>query len=115
MNDTQIIIIVIGILRQALNGMGLNDVQILQDFQPTQQGIPESRVVYIHKLTPKRYGHPGERPVYNSNTDVFDVTEEFWRVVPWQISTRAQQNPEDLTGLTASDLADTVADILQIP
>lgn len=114
MNDTQVIILLIQILRQALDGMGLNDVQILQDFQPTQQGIPEARVVYIHKLTPKRYGHPIETPVYNSNTGEFDVTEGFWRVVPWQISTRAQQDPEDLTGLTAADLADTVADILQM-
>lgn len=114
MNDTQVIIIVIGILRQALDSMGLNDVLILQDYQPTQQGVPEARVVYLHKLNTPRYGHPIKKSVYNSTTGEFDVNESFWRVPSWQVSTRAQQDPEDLTGLTSSDLADTVADILQM-
>lgn len=113
MNDTQVIIKLIEILRAGLDGLGLTDVLILQAYQPTQQGVPEDRVVYIHKIATPRYGHPIEKSVYNESNDNFDVNETFWRTPSWQFSARAQQEPDDLTGLTASDLADTVADILQ--
>lgn len=115
MNDTQVIIILRAILRAALDAEGFSDVEILQNYQPRQQGVPEGRVIYIHKLPVRRYGHPQESNVYNAMTEDFTTTQTFWRLPVFQVNARAQQDPAAVNPVTASDLVETVADILQLP
>ena len=115
MNDTQVIIALIAIIRAALDAQGLSDVLILQNYQPTQQGVPEGRVIYIHKLPAVRYGHPQEKNVYNEMDENFTTTHTFIRLASFQVNARVQQDPSDLNTITSSDLVDTVADILQLP
>lgn len=113
MNETQVITIVIAILRARLDAMNLNDVQILQKFQPQQQGVPPGRVIYLHKINNHRYGHPAKRDIYDSDSGDFDTEEEFIRLVTYQVDARAQRNPSDLNALTSCDLVEIAADILQ--
>lgn len=115
MNDTQVIMAIIAILRPALNAEGFSDVQILQNYQPTQQGIPEGRVIYIHKAVNHRYGFPQEKSVYSDAEENFTTTHTFTRLVTFQVNARAQQDPSDLSTVTAGDLVETVADIMQLP
>ena len=113
MNDNQILALIISILDAGLATLNMSSVEVLQNYQATQQGIPEGDAIYIHKLPEKRYGSPQELSTFNESTNVVDQTTTFYRVTTWQIATRAQQDPSNVSALTASDLADTVADILQ--
>ena len=115
MNDNQVIIIVIGILNAALIDQGVTGVIVQQGYQPTPEGVPEQDVIILHKVLSHRYGHPGESDKFNEVTGVFDHKDIFWRDVTWQVNARAQQDPSDMTSMTASDLIDLVADILQLP
>ena len=115
MNDTQVFIILKGIIDAALTAAGFTDVVVAQNYQPTQQGVPEGRVIYIHKLPSVRYGHPHEENAYNDGNSNFDTTHSFIRLNAFQVNARAQQDPNDLNSMTASDLLQFVADTLQLP
>lgn len=114
MNDNQVIIQLIGAIEAGLTLFNIENVEVLQGYQPTQQGIPEGDAIFIHKIPSRHYGHPKEKNVYNQETGQFDQTREFIRLSKWQINARAQQRPDDIMGLTASDLVEAVADILNM-
>ena len=115
MNDNDILMIVIGLIRTALTAMGapLDAVTVSQKYQPTLAGTPEPPALFIHKILTERYGHPGRRSTYDNANDNFDYQESIWRVPTFQISGLAQQDPAMLTQLTASDIVEVAADILQ--
>lgn len=115
MNDNDVLRIIIGIIRTALGNMGdaFSTISVEQKYQPTQTGTPEPPAVFIHKVLTDRYGHPGRRSVFNTGNDNFDYEESIWRVPTFQISGLSQQDPASTTQLTASDIVETVADILQ--
>ena len=72
-------------------------------------------MLILHKITGHRYGHPGQTDKFNLDTEVFDHEDIFWRDVRYQVNARAQQDPADMSSMTASDLVDLAADILQLP
>ncbi len=115
MNDNQVIIILIALIEAGLTAQGVTGVTVQQGYQPTQQGIPEDDAIIIHKVTNHRYGHPGQIDTYNAENDNFDHQDIFWRDVKYQVNARAQQDPSDMNAMTASDLVDLAADILQLP
>ncbi len=114
MNDKQVLVILIGIIRAALNNQGITDIDILRGFQTRQQGVPERGVIYIHKISTQRYGHPEEVNAYNSGNDNIDQSSRFWKTPAWQFSIRKQEST-DVDAMTAGDLADIVSDIMQLP
>ncbi len=115
MNDNQIIIIVIGILEAALIENGRPNVVVQQGYQPTQEGVPEQDAIILHKITNHRYGHVGQTDTFNTDNNNFDHKDIIWRDVKWQVNGRAQQDPTDMNAMTASDLVDLAADMLQLP
>lgn len=115
MNDLQLFVILRTLLLNELSAMGLSNVEVAQGYQPTQQGVPEGPIIYLHKLMTQKYGNPIESNVYNEQTGQFDTEYKMWRKVPFQVNGRSQLDPSDLNALTASDLVNTVADIMQLP
>ncbi len=113
MNDNQVLAILIAILRNGFNLLAMPDIAIKQSYQPTKQGTPEGAAIFIHKIMAPRYGHPGRRSTYNAGNANFDTVDSIWRTPTFQISGLSPQNPADAASLTASDIVETAADILQ--
>lgn len=113
MNDNDVLAIVIGILNSGFAALPLPGIAVKQGYQPTQEGVPETPTAYIHKVSARRYGHPGRRSVYNADDDDFDTMESIWRVPTFQVSGLAQQDPRNIAAPTASDIVESAADIMQ--
>lgn len=112
MNDNDIFVILVSILRPAMQALS-PDIEILQRYQPTQQGVPSTPVVFIHKVVPARYGFQSSKSVYNDTDMDFDTTESTWRTPTFQVSALALRDPEAPSLLTASDICEAAADIMQ--
>lgn len=113
MNDNDVIAIIIGILEAGFTSLSIPNVTVLQNYQPTQQGVIETPAIYLHKIDAPRYGFPGRQHVYNSVDEDFDTTETIWRTPTYQVNALAQQDPSDIASLTASDYVEAAAHILQ--
>lgn len=113
MNDNDILILLISVLRTGFTGLSLPDIGIKQSYQPTAQGVPLDPTLFIHKVMAPRYGFPGRFSTYNTMTANFDTVESIWRTPTFQISALAVQNPANVNSLTASDYAEMAADVLQ--
>lgn len=113
MLDNELIILLIEIITAGLATYDLEDVVVKQSNQPTQQGANTGRTVYLSKLNDKRYGFLKREDVWNDLTESFDHTETQVYESVFQINAFAFQNPADTASLTASDLCNIVAAILQ--
>src|ERR1035437_9065621 len=104
MNDNPIYALILSILNGQLADVGLSGTVIVKGFQDVRQGVEASslasptKAAYLVKLFDIRDGYPRE-------TDVWDSTI--------QLSTLAVQTPGNTTQLTASDVANLLAMILQ--
>lgn len=110
--DNDIYTLVIGILRDALTARSVNAI-VKQAYQPRQQGTPTQNTVFIHKKPNKRYGFLGRDDVLDLDNDVFTHTESQWIEADFQIGGLAIQNPADSSIMTASDLVNLIATIMQ--
>ena len=113
MNDNQVIAVLISVMRMGLDEIGLTDVQIRQNYQPRKVGVSSQPVLYFHKISAPRYGFPGRRDSYNSTNRNFDHSESIWRTPTFQVNGLSTQNPADINQLTASDIVEQTADVLQ--
>lgn len=113
MRDNEIYQVIFPIIQSGLTARGITGVGVKQSYQPRKTGTPSAPTVFIHKLSANRYGFPGRRSVYNEARGDFDHTETIWRTPTFQVDALAVQDPSDLSALTASDLVESVADILQ--
>ena len=113
MNDNDVIMVLIALLNSGYTGLGIPDVIVKQAYQPTMQGVPTNRAVFLSKVLAPRYGYPGTTNTFNVLDDDFDTVESIWRSPTFQITGLATQDPSDITSLTASDIVEKAADILQ--
>lgn len=110
MRDNELIQLFLPIITNGLSVRGLSDVEVVQAFQPEQQGMQSGRTVYFYKLFNHRYG------VFSTESS-WDGAQEIQTTLQpcettFKITTYAIQDPTDVNSLTASDLANIVADIL---
>lgn len=103
MNDNDLIEILIGRIRAALEQRGWTDVTIAQKPQPEQQGVPSGRSVFIQRLFDYKYGSPGIEREYNEIDGVFNYKETQVIDARFQISALAAQTYDD-TLPTALDI-----------
>ncbi len=103
----------IAVLRNGLDNQGLTDVKIKQSYQPTKQGPNSARSIYLHKIISQRVGHQGRKYTYNPGNDNFDELEKYWLAVTFQLMPQVSQDIEDEDSITAYDVADLCAAILQ--
>lgn len=86
---------------------------IKQSYQPVQQGAETGPTLYLYKISDIRLGFPQFGYVWdvNSSTEVAQTTQQYEST--FQISCWATQNPANIASLTASDLANYAAYIMQ--
>lgn len=112
MLDNQLIALIISIINSGLILRGVNGVQILQSYQPTQQGIIKTPVVLISKLQDIPRGWPQRKDIWDTIQSKEYHTEMQIYESHFQIGTLFPQNPA-VNSMTSSDLANTVRQILQ--
>lgn len=103
------------IREQLLAGFALLNIttQVKQSNQPTQQGVPTGPVVLMSIVDNRRYGSPYRANVYNSEAEDFDHVETQVYETTLQFDALLPQTPTDAAQITAGDLVNYAAYILQ--
>ena len=113
MNDNDVLMVLFPILNAGLINLGVNGVALKQSYQPRQNGVNIGPVLLLHKISAPRYGFPGRKDTYNTNNQTFNHSESIWRTPTWQVDGLSTQDPRDVNQLTASDIVEAAADVLQ--
>lgn len=115
MLDNQLIQVIISIINAGLTAAGTpySKVLIKQSNQPTQQGVPTKSTVFLTKVFDHRYGSLRRNDEWDLDTLKMIHTETQQYESSFQIEALAIQNPADINSLTASDIVNRVAAILQ--
>lgn len=111
--DNAIIQIFLPIINQGLIDKGLTNISVLQSAQPTQQGIEIEPAVYFQKTATKRYGFPEMRSTWDDELDQEILIQTQQLESTFKAQALVTQNPNDIDSLTANDILNIVADILQ--
>lgn len=111
MTDSQLIKLFLPIIQQGLIDGGFNDVMLIQNFQPTIQGIYNQPTVFYQKVSSRLYGYMGRKDQWV--TDQMVHTESQWMESIWRVGALVSLNPSKPDQYTASDLVQEVAYILQ--
>lgn len=111
MKDNGLIALLRTQLLAASSAAGWPDVEVIQKLQPSQQGTPSGRTIFIQKLFDKRYGFAGQSLDYDESSDTIRQTEIQCIETTIQISALARQNGDD-TLPTASDIINYSAQYL---
>lgn len=112
MTDNEVIRAVRDVLLAGFSAAGV-PCQVKQAYQPTPQGTVSGNVLYLAKILPGRYGHPGTKRIYNNATGVFDTSTVFIEVPTYQVTGSVDIDPSDISHRTVSDLVNMAANILQ--
>ncbi len=87
---------------------------VLQSYNPTRQGTPSEATVVFTKITARRFGFQGRKYVYVPGAPgTFSKTEPYFLRPTYQISALLDQDPTDLNSLSAYDVIDICAAVLQ--
>ena len=119
MNDNQLLQLILTTLNGQLADVGLDGTIIAKAYQDVRQGVELSpadapaKAAYLVKLYDKRDGFPLETYVWdeNSSTEVRSQVQLYHST--FQLSTLAVQVPGNTSQLTASDVANLLAALLQ--
>lgn len=101
MNDKDLITAIRSELVRELPGQGYSGVQILQDYQPDNEGRVTGPVVYIHKISDPRYGWQSRVEFENPLTGAISRTESQWMRSGYQFTCLAPGYPSDLANTCA--------------
>ena len=113
MNDNDLIKLFRPIIRDGLLAQNYPNVKILQSNQPTQQGVTTTPTLYFFKVMDHLRGSPQRKDVYDSSIQAMRHTDVQVYETTFQISALVTQDPADTNQITASDLVNVVAAILQ--
>lgn len=86
---------------------------IQQSYQPVQQGANTPPTIYLFKVSDNRLGFPYRNNAWNAETEteVFQTIQQY--ETTFQANCWATQDPANTASLTASDLANYAAYIIQ--
>lgn len=93
-----------------LSSLGIT-AKVLQNYQPTKQGIKDN-IVYFHNIGEKKIGYQSKSNVWNKDLHIMEGIEFQNVETTFQINTILEQNPSAPT-ITAKDLLNYVSMILQ--
>jgi hypothetical protein len=110
MTDTELAILLRAQLLAGLADIGLPDVEVIANQQPTSQGRADGQAVYFFKVSDPRRGWQSRRNVMSG--DVPRKLEEQNVDSTYQFMALAKQSPSDITAPTASDLLNAASMIL---
>lgn len=119
MNDNPLIQLILSVLNGQLADVGLAGTELAKAYQDVRQGVEISpgyaptKAGYIVKLYDKRDGFPKEEYVWNETAQMETRTQTQLYHSTFQLTTLAVQVPGAVTMLTASDVANLLAGLLQ--
>jgi hypothetical protein len=114
MTDNQLLILCIaGITAGMATRAPAEGVVVKQNFQPVQQGPKSPPVLYLHKVGDKRIGFMERRDQYDAPNNVFRHFESQWYETTLQLDGLKRLDPAQPNSLTASDLLNVAAGIIQ--
>lgn len=113
MRDNELIALVLKILYGGQTAEGISGTLLKQAFQPTRQGVETLPAAYIHKIGDRRYGYVRRTDCWDAKCGAMVHTEIQQYETTFQISALATQKPNLPTQLTASDICNACASILQ--
>jgi hypothetical protein len=113
MTDNELIRLLIPLIRDGLRPLGISDIEIKKQYQPTQQGTPGGNVLFLHKIGDYRYGFPERKDVWDREAGNFAHTESQWMQTTFQVNALIPQDPKHTDLPTASDVLNLTACILQ--
>lgn len=89
---------------------------VVKSYQPQMQGIPSGPFIALHLVSDRRYGSMKREERYNRDAGVMEHFETQYRETVYQVDALRKldpQNPADVDAITASDLVQITAAILQ--
>ncbi len=113
MTDNQLFRLLLPLIREGLRAAGIADLAIKQQYQPMPQGTPSDPVIFLHKINDYRYGYPQRKSVWEQEAKRLVHEESIWMQTSFQVNALAPQDPAQSDLLTASDLLNLSAIILQ--
>lgn len=113
MLDNQLYQLILSTINPQLKNVGIPGVVIAQAYQPWRQGVDPQQAAYLYKLGDHRQGFPRNANVWDSNQQKEIYTQLQVYQTTFQMSTLAIQDPVNNNQLTASDIVNLLAAILQ--
>lgn len=114
MLDNVLIPLIIQILIDGETIAGIPDTPIAAAFQPTQEGVATAPTAFIYKIGPDhRYGSMRREDIWDEDTSTMTHIETQQYESMFQVSALVTQNPATPTQMTASDICNLCAAILQ--
>lgn len=110
MTDNELAILLRAQLLAGLADIGLPDVEVIANQQPTSQGRADDPAIYFFKVSDPRRGWQSRRNVMVG--DVPRKLEEQNIDTTFQFMALAKQDPANITAPTASDLLNAASMIL---
>lgn len=111
--DSALIQLFLPIIKAQLIIDGFTTVNVVQEYQPTMQGVDTEPTLFFFKVGFKRYGFLGRLDEWDAGDMEMVHTERQYFESAWQISALVRQNPATPNQYSASDLADEAASIMQ--
>lgn len=113
MLDNQLIKLFLPIITQGLIDYNISGVAVRQAYQPEQTSTPSSPFISFFKVSDERYGWNKRLDYYDFDDDQYKHIESQIYETTFQVNAYAIQDPADINSLTASDILNTVSEILQ--
>ncbi len=113
MTDNQLIAIFRRIIINGLKETGYPYISVMQNFQPTQQGITSNPLVSFQKIHSHNYGPPSREYYIDEETEESKVKQTQQLQSRWQVSSLVTQLPDNENLPTSSDIAQAVCWTLQ--
>jgi hypothetical protein len=122
MTDSEIVRVWFDLLDKGLKAQSAvnaiySSIEIIRAYQPTKQGIEPDAAVYFQKITDVRYGFQSRSTSTSSNGDLVktesQLYESTYQFTAYMKETPVTSSPPYPAPITASDIANTAAMILQ--
>ena len=110
MTDNAFWIIIYNTIKGLLDSSTLNPIpDLISNYPPTQQGVPDNPIVLFHNISSRRNGWQGRKNLYNVIDTDFDVTEKYILERVIQVSALVWEDAADLTKSTAVDVINEIS------
>ena len=107
MRDNELSILLSGFMDEAAISSGWNFL-VVQNNQPTQQGVPTEPTAFFQHVIDHPYGWPISNHEYNFQSGDFnDISTQLWETT-FQISSLVLQDPANISRPTAKDVVNYI-------
>jgi hypothetical protein len=111
--DNERFAILFPLIKEGLTARGVENTEVLQSYQPTQQGAISGRAVYLSILPSVPVGHPKRNSYFDAGDDTEKYEEVQTYIANYQVNAYSPQKPNETTSLTAMDILKAVRQTLQ--